>query len=142
MCGVSLKPQSNQELEERNNSRSMEWMETKWEKSKLDDQSEKIVLIGYDENLKRYKLFNPSTSRLVVSRDVEFDENVSWDWSTNDEGSYDFFPYFEDEETTILKVQEEATLPALPISSSQGHFRVKNLQNIEVLMIFIIQPKG
>ncbi|KAL4348689.1 hypothetical protein GQ457_17G010100 [Hibiscus cannabinus] len=41
---------------------------------KLDDRSSKYVFIGYDSNSKGYKLFNPSNGRIVISRDVEFDE--------------------------------------------------------------------
>nr|GEV75486.1 copia-type polyprotein [Tanacetum cinerariifolium] len=48
---------------------------------KLDDRSEKHVFVGYDKQLKGYKLYNPVTRKVVASRDVEFDEEGSWDWS-------------------------------------------------------------
>ncbi|GKA14724.1 retrovirus-related pol polyprotein from transposon TNT 1-94 [Tanacetum coccineum] len=50
-------------------------------RSKLDNRSEKHVFVGYDKQSKGYKLYNPVTKKVVVSRDVEFDEEGSWDWS-------------------------------------------------------------
>ncbi|RDY00253.1 hypothetical protein CR513_16593, partial [Mucuna pruriens] len=43
-------------------------------RSKLDDRSVKHVFIGYDANSKGYKLYNPNNGKMIVSRDVEFDE--------------------------------------------------------------------
>ena len=37
------------------------------ERSKLDDKSEKYVFIGYDPSSKGYKLYNPSTKKVIVS---------------------------------------------------------------------------
>ena len=47
---------------------------------KLDDRSVKYVFIGYDASSKGYKFYNPSNNKVVVSRDVEFDEEASWNW--------------------------------------------------------------
>uniref|UniRef100_A0A803LBQ0 Reverse transcriptase Ty1/copia-type domain-containing protein n=1 Tax=Chenopodium quinoa TaxID=63459 RepID=A0A803LBQ0_CHEQI len=71
-------------------------------RSKLDDRSEKLLFIGYDENEKSkgYKLFNPNTNKPVISRDVEFDEEAAWDWSIEEEESYNFLPYFEEQNST------------------------------------------
>jgi hypothetical protein len=41
-------------------------------RSKLDDKSEKCIFIGYDEQSKAYKLFNPIIKKVIVSRDVVF----------------------------------------------------------------------
>ncbi|KAK3001644.1 hypothetical protein RJ639_020743 [Escallonia herrerae] len=51
-------------------------------RSKLDDNSEKYVFICYDLRSKDYKLYNPSNGEIVVSRDVIFDEESSWEWNT------------------------------------------------------------
>ena len=65
------------------------------EGSKLDNKSENYVFIGYDPSSKGYKLKNPSTRKLIVSQDVEFDEEVMRNWSTQEEEKYDFFPLLE-----------------------------------------------
>ena len=49
----------------------------KQERSKLDDRSEKFIFIGYDENSKGYRLFNPDSGKFITSRDIEFDEGKS-----------------------------------------------------------------
>ena len=41
---------------------------------KLDDRGEKCVFVGYSEESKAYKLYNPLIGKLVVSRDVIFSE--------------------------------------------------------------------
>jgi hypothetical protein len=44
------------------------------ERSKLDDKSKRYIFIGYDSSSKCYKLDNPNFGKIVISRDVEFDE--------------------------------------------------------------------
>lgn len=43
-------------------------------KTKLEDKSSKLIFIGYDAKSKVYKLFNPNNSKVVIRRDVEFNE--------------------------------------------------------------------
>jgi hypothetical protein len=47
-------------------------------RSKLDPKTEKCIFIRYSLEQKGYRCFNPSTRKLQVSRDVMFDEMVSW----------------------------------------------------------------
>eukprot|EP00253_Pinus_taeda_P027098 PITA_27098 len=48
---------------------------------KLDSKGEKCVFVGYCGESKAYKLYNPSTKKLIVSRDVQFIEDEAWDGS-------------------------------------------------------------
>jgi hypothetical protein len=43
---------------------------------KLDDRSCLMVFIGYETGSKAYRLFDPSTRRVHVSRDIVFDEGA------------------------------------------------------------------
>lgn len=54
---------------------------TKPNQSKLDDRSQRAVLIGYKPLTKAYRLFDPVTKKVIVSPDVVFDEKRHWDWS-------------------------------------------------------------
>ena len=85
------------------------------ERSKLNKESKNYVVIRYDPSSKGYKLKNPNTGKLIVNRDVEFDEEGIWDWSTQEEEKYDFFPLLEEEEH-LNKVQEELDAPPPPKS--------------------------
>ena len=46
---------------------------------KLGDKSEKCIFVGYDEQSKAYRLFNPITKRLIINRNVVFKKNDTWD---------------------------------------------------------------
>ena len=43
-------------------------------RTNFDDRSAEFVLIGYDSRTKGYKLYDPCSGKVTVSRDVEFDE--------------------------------------------------------------------
>nr|GEW44664.1 zinc finger, CCHC-type [Tanacetum cinerariifolium] len=47
---------------------------------KLDDRSTKMVYLGNEQGLKAYRLFDPTTQRICVSRDVKFKADETWDW--------------------------------------------------------------
>ena len=47
---------------------------------KLDEASEKCIFIGYSTQSKGYKLYSLKTKKVIVSRDVLFDENATWNW--------------------------------------------------------------
>ncbi|KAB5524297.1 hypothetical protein DKX38_022046 [Salix brachista] len=44
-----------------------------------------MVLEGYGENSYGYKLFNPVTKKMIMSRDVRFDEEQEWNWSSENQ---------------------------------------------------------
>ena len=46
-------------------------------REKLDDHGQKCIFIRYNEESKAYKLYNPLTDKVVVSRDVIFNEDKS-----------------------------------------------------------------
>ena len=47
--------------------------------TKLEDRSTPMVLLGYEEGTKAYQLYDPRGDKVVVSRDIMFDEKTSWD---------------------------------------------------------------
>jgi len=50
-------------------------------RTKLDSRSTKCVLLGVSEETKGYRMFNPLTKKLIISRDVIFEENATWNWT-------------------------------------------------------------
>jgi hypothetical protein len=49
----------------------------KEKRKKLDAKAEKCILVGYSDEKKGYKCYNPRTKQARVSRDVVFDESTS-----------------------------------------------------------------
>ena len=45
-------------------------------RKKLDPKGRRVILIGYEPNVKAYRLYDPETKKIHVSRDVVFDEDV------------------------------------------------------------------
>ena len=91
------------------------------ERTKLDDKSKKYMFIGYDPSYKGYRLYNSSSRKVIFSWDVEFDEEGTWDWSTQEKEKYDFFHLSEEKEQENEVHEELATPPPSPASSSPIH---------------------
>lgn len=47
-------------------------------RKKLDDKSFKCMLLGISEESKAYRLYDPMSKKIVLSRDVVFEENEYW----------------------------------------------------------------
>ncbi|KAL5731634.1 hypothetical protein ACHQM5_004343 [Ranunculus cassubicifolius] len=52
----------------------------KEKRHKLEEKTEKGIFLGYSTQSKGYRVYNLRTKKLIISRDVEFDEAASWNW--------------------------------------------------------------
>jgi len=52
-------------------------------RTELDPRRTKCILLGISEETKGYKMYNPVTKKLIISRDVIFEENAIWNWAEN-----------------------------------------------------------
>eukprot|EP00253_Pinus_taeda_P010971 PITA_10971 len=50
-------------------------------RKELDNKGEKCIFVGYSDESKAYKLYNPSTKKVIINRDVQFIEEEAWDGS-------------------------------------------------------------
>lgn len=59
---------------------------------KLDDRSRKLVYFGVEDGSKAYRLYDPNSNKIVISRDTVFQEGLVWDWNSclGGENSVDF----------------------------------------------------
>jgi hypothetical protein len=48
--------------------------------SKLTDRSVSSVFLGYEPGSKAWRVYDPMHDKLIVSRDVIFDESKGWNW--------------------------------------------------------------
>jgi hypothetical protein len=53
----------------------------KEKRQKLDDKSERCILLGFSEGTKGYRLYNLEQKKIIASRDVIFDEAAVYDWA-------------------------------------------------------------
>ena len=49
--------------------------------TKLSDKSVQMVFVGYETGTKGYRVYDPRSKKLSVSRDVVFEESKGWDWN-------------------------------------------------------------
>ena len=50
----------------------------KEKRRKLNTKAENCILVGYSDEQKGYKCYNPRTKHACVSRNVVFDKSASW----------------------------------------------------------------
>ena len=79
---------------------------------KLDDRSKALVHLGTEPGSKAYRLFDTISKRIIVSRDVVFEENKGWNWSELKDGDNDGELTIEikrlrEEEDTSPRITEE-----------------------------------
>ena len=48
---------------------------------KLDDRSRRTIFVGYELGSKAYRVYDPVTRRVHVSRDLVFEEAAQWLWT-------------------------------------------------------------
>lgn len=92
-------------------------------RSQFDNKSQKCIFVGYSSSSKGYQLFNVDIKKLIVSRDVIFNEKASWDWNEN---KVQELPYaiFQQEEKIQREQHEEDVIPQSPttlISNSNAN---------------------
>ena len=69
---------------------------TKGHLTKLEDRSQPMVFISYEQGTKGYICFDLVNFKVIISRDVIFEEGEKWSWSKRVEGenSLTFLPNF------------------------------------------------
>ena len=50
-------------------------------RKKLDNKGEKCIFVGYSDESKAYKLYNPLTKKVIINIDMHFIEEEAWDGS-------------------------------------------------------------
>ena len=70
--------------------------DTRRHQGKLEDRSKLMIFIGYQLGLKVYKCLDSVNLKVVISRDVIFEEAERWTWSRQGENStpLTFLPIF------------------------------------------------
>ncbi|GKU89839.1 hypothetical protein SLEP1_g3924 [Rubroshorea leprosula] len=86
--------------------------------SKLDDKGEKCIFLGVSDQSKAYRLYSPLTKKVIISRDVVFDEASTWSWT---EKSRQKIPAdFENGEDVTVQNSEGQTSADLEVSRQRA----------------------
>ena len=114
--------------------------ETKPHLRKQEDRSKPMIFVGYELGSKAYRCFDPVNSKVVISRDVVFEEDEKWNWSMNGENSHSltFLPNFipdqtHEEESQPSDEEEEASAEVTSSSQTSGDIhspRYKSLTDL------------
>ena len=101
---------------------------------KLDEKSEKCLFIGFCTQSEAYKLFNPISEKILVRRDVIFNENVSWDWSKEHEQQKITAEVSPNEETRIdSSASPSASTATQSVSNSSSSASLNSNSSLEEL---------
>ena len=86
--------------------------------SKLTDRSTPGVFFGYEPGTKGYRIYDPVKNKLMVTRDVIFDEKKPWNW----EGKEDSKVKEAAEKTDTFQFQwdDTDTVPGLATGSEEA----------------------
>nr|GFB25988.1 zinc finger, CCHC-type [Tanacetum cinerariifolium] len=75
--------------------------------TKSDDRSIRMVYLGNEQGSKAFRLFDPTTEKICISRDVKFKENETWDWKEYMSEHINDEPEWTDFKIENLKVTSE-----------------------------------
>jgi len=84
---------------------------------KLDDKSKKCVLLGVSDESKAYRSFDPINDKVLISKDVIFEEQKGWNWKQNTE----------EHQQDILKWEDNKEY----VSDSKEHFEENVVESID-----------
>lgn len=100
---------------------------------KLDDRSHMMVHFGREPGTKAYRLFDPTTWKIHISRDVVFSEDKAWEWSivsqpgTSSTGHFIFESEIMTEPNELETRGHESGLPASPATPRVSTSTVSDL---------------
>ena len=89
-------------------------------RKKLDSKAEKCIFFGYSDESKAYKLYNPLTKKVIISRDVQFIEEEAWDGSLEKTVNVKACIPHEDGEELTTSSNSSTVTPSTPIQEQQS----------------------
>ncbi|KAG6389899.1 hypothetical protein SASPL_151374 [Salvia splendens] len=94
---------------------------------KLDDKGEKCIFMGYGDRVMGYKLYNPLTKKVIISRDVVFEEAQTWSWEDKKVASSSEIVHDQQEDAREVEEPDSPTSSQGPVGRPR---RMRNLNDI------------
>ncbi|MCH92472.1 retrovirus-related pol polyprotein from transposon tnt 1-94 [Trifolium medium] len=91
------------------------------QRKKLDNKSIKCVHLGVSEESKAYKLYSPIDKKIIISRDVVFDESKGWNWGESSKIQGVHYEVDDGEAPVNNETEEE---PANDVNDEENHEEV------------------
>ena len=111
---------------------------------KLDKKGHQCIFVSYSEDTKSYKLDDPVARKVIISRDVQFVENESWDGTidinVNIVSNVDNDD-MEEEVVQIPHVSQPVTPPSTPMTPTHGSAQAPSTQ-VAAQSISTSTPRG
>ena len=101
-------------------------------RKKLDDKGKKYVFRGISEESKACKLINPITKKIIISRDVIFDEKSTWNWNGQQPTQVMFDSDSEEENQQLLQQQISVAPTSSNVASTAAETSSSIVEGIEV----------
>ncbi|GAA0175180.1 hypothetical protein LIER_28410 [Lithospermum erythrorhizon] len=92
----------------------------KLNRSKLDSMSKTCVFLGINEGTKGYRLVDTESKRIIVSRDVIFEQDKAWNWKEDYSGQVKVELEWED------GLLDDVVEPQVPEENPTGDIKEKN----------------
>lgn len=93
-------------------------------RTKLEDKSRSCVLFGVSKESKGYRLYDPVSKQIVISRDVIFEEEKTWNWDASYEEQIQLNLEWGDEEHSSEEEENEDTEASEEIVPTSGNLDV------------------
>ena len=95
-------------------------------RKKLDSKGEKCIFVGYSDESKAYKIYNPSTKKVIISRDVKFIEEEAWDGSLEKTVNVKTCVSHEEQEECTTTNNSSTVFPPPPTQAQQSTPQTEN----------------
>ncbi|KAG6479777.1 hypothetical protein ZIOFF_063251 [Zingiber officinale] len=87
-------------------------------RTKLDEKSKIGILVGYCSGIRGYRVFDPVGGKIIISRDIIFEEDKEWDWIGNGIRNSSVI-FFNALSKTDQEATKEQTTPSWPMTNEQ-----------------------
>jgi hypothetical protein len=112
---------------------------TDLQRKKLDPKSIKCVHLGISEESKAYKLYDPIAKKIIVSRDVIFDETKGWEWNGKPQKNLDTIDTIDT--SGIASVVEDIDTPGEAINNEMPNQHVSDTNSEELNDEPVVTPR-
>lgn len=81
------------------------------------------------KTLKDYKLYNPLNGKIIISRNVDFDEDDFWEWNVKEDDNCNFLHFLNDF-LAVDQSKEQVAAAGTPESSCERPPHMRSLNEI------------